>query len=226
MLEQEPEFTTVRKPGGGFETVPTSQLGSGGATPARGLEALGAYIDLRAAGLGVSKTQHTDSYKIGPFNFRIRAVGKAVRLHDDDFVNYAIKQLGLETFAEKFQDFSVFPDPAKARQEAARQIYVTEAFRVDNPELSTRMDELVIERYETLLLGLEGENIDTEKPDTWGGLVNWTVDNVAPDAFPFSPENVRRLTLPIKSQLYDRILTYSRAGVSDAQFRRSRGQTT
>jgi hypothetical protein len=205
-----PTTKVIRNAEGGYETVPY--------TPGEEntLNVLAGYVDFAAAGLGVSRTTHTDTFICGPFRFRIRPVGREVLLADDAFVYRAVKELNLEEMAAQYQDFSRLPEPEKALSEAAIAIYVSEAYRVGHPDLSARADELVKERYQQVIRGIDPDGND---PDKWGGLVDWRLEGAPLSKFPFTPDNVRALNLQTQAALYSRLLVLSRSGASDAQFR-------
>ncbi|RYX80640.1 hypothetical protein EON83_27830 [bacterium] len=212
-VHTQPHTTVTRnRTTGAFEEVPTASIND--------LSILGGCVDLASTGLGVSKTVWTDTYKHSTFTFRLRYVGKEVLLADDTFLDYTLKELKLEELAAEYQDFSGFPDPDAARLQGALALFTSQGYRVHRPDLSRRADELVAERYEQVLIGLDPEGDD---PDKWGGLVGWIIDGIAPSKFPFSFENVRKLNLQTKAMLYGRLLTLTREGASDAQFRQSRG---
>lgn len=209
--------TAVKNPETGqYEEVETEHATARIAS--NGLEALAGFADIEAAGFAPSKTAWSDTFTFGPFTFRIREVGRPVRLADDAFVQTAVEELGLEQIVASLHDYSTFDEPEKAIRMAAQTLFATEAFRSDYPELSTRADELLAEKYDTVILGLEEDSSD---PTQWGGLVGWTIKDVSPDKFPFTPENVRRLKPKTKLALYERILALSRAGIDDAHFRRA-----
>lgn len=172
---------------------------------------------LEASGLGVSKNTFTDTFAYKRGRFKMRYVGSETLLRYDNFVRHAVAELGLEELAAQMQDFSGAPNPDEARKQAALLLFDSQVFRVDHPDKSKRADELTNERYELLLLGVDP---DSDNPAEWGGLVGWNIDGVSESQFPFTPENVRKLDLKTKAVLAGRLLSLTREGTLDAQFRR------
>lgn len=195
---------------GGYTQVPAGQLPA----TASGGGGVGAFFNTAMLGMDADPEAFSDSFKVEglDFTFRIREVSAKIKANDSAFAERAACELGLFDTARKGLERGGEEVGDEAVQERALQLLAAETFR-SSPELSTRFDQLLHERYDAVIIG----DPTSADPADWGGLVKW----ISP-ALPFSVENARAANIRLKSKIFERVMSLSLYGIDDAQFRRAR----